>query len=222
MVANAALSLTFSTLRASPGEVVTVRTGGSGALAGIGADGPSVQVFLIDADEVNPNSSDIGVTSPGDTRLIRLGDLAINDAGNGTLRFAVPDVRGGEYTTVVHCVPCAPFSGSRELLATGLGGRGGARGRRVLRRRAESRTADVHREAGGSRRAAAPERRDVSTDVGARGVRAQPRARPVRQGCLGRGVTAEARVGLLPLIEHRSLGSAFGNDARASTRVLSR
>ena len=119
VVANAALSLTFSTLRASPGEVVTVRTGGSGALAGIGADGPSVQVFLIDADEVNPNSSDIGVTSPGDTRLIRLGDLAINDAGNGTLRFAVPDVRGGEYTTVVHCVPCAPFSGSRELLATG-------------------------------------------------------------------------------------------------------
>ena len=119
VVANAALSLTFSTLRASPGEVVTVRTGGSGALAGIGADGPSVQVFLIDADEVNPNSSDIGVTSPGDTRLIRLGDLAINDAGNGTLRFAVPDVRGGEYTTVVHCVPCAPFSGSRELLAPG-------------------------------------------------------------------------------------------------------
>ena len=119
VVANAALSLTFSTLRASPGEVVTVRTGGAGALAGIGADGPSVQVFLIDADEVNPNSSDIGVTSPGDTRLIRLGDLAINDAGNGTLRFAVPDVRGGEYTTVVHCVPCAPFSGSRELLATG-------------------------------------------------------------------------------------------------------
>lgn len=119
VAANAALSLTFSTLRASPGEVVTVRSGGSGALAGIGGDGPPVQVFLIDADEVNPNSPDIGVTSPGDTRLIRLGELAVNAEGNGILRFAVPDVRGGEYTTVVHCVPCAPFSGGRELLATG-------------------------------------------------------------------------------------------------------
>ncbi|MGH3072539.1 MAG: hypothetical protein ACRDNB_09775 [Gaiellaceae bacterium] len=119
VAANAALSLTFSTLRASPGDVVTVRTGGSGALAGIGGDGPPVQVFLIDADEVNPNSLDIGVTSPGDTRLIRLGELAVNAEGNGILRFAVPDVRGGEYTTVVHCVPCAPFSGGRELLATG-------------------------------------------------------------------------------------------------------
>ena len=38
VAANAAVSLTFSTLRASPGEVVTVRTGGSGASTS-GSDG---------------------------------------------------------------------------------------------------------------------------------------------------------------------------------------
>jgi hypothetical protein len=119
VAASAALSLTFSTTRAPPGAVVTVRTGGSGALAGIRTSGSPLRVFLIQADEVNPNSPDIGVTSPGDSRLIRVGDLTVDADGNGTLRFTVPNVPGGEYTTVIHCIPCAPFSGGRELLATG-------------------------------------------------------------------------------------------------------
>lgn len=118
VAADAALSLTFSTLRASPGEVVTVRTGGSGALFGV-VEGPQPQVFLIDADDVSPNSPDLGVTSPDDRRLIALGELTVDQQGNGTLRFAVPEIPSGEYTTVIYCVPCAPFSGGRELLATG-------------------------------------------------------------------------------------------------------
>lgn len=117
--ASAALALTFSTTRAPPGEIVTVRTGGSGALAGIRPGGSPLRVFLIRAGEVNPNSPDIGLTSPGDSRLIRLGDLTVDTEGNGTLRFTVPSVPGGNYTTVIHCIPCAPFSGGRELLATG-------------------------------------------------------------------------------------------------------
>lgn len=119
VAASAALSLTFSTTRSLPGAVVTIRTGGSGALAGIGTGESPLRVFFIKADEVDPNSPDIGVTSPGDDRLIRLGDLTVDPEGNGTLRFTVPDVPGGEYTTVIHCIPCAPFSGGRELLATG-------------------------------------------------------------------------------------------------------
>ena len=119
VAADAALSLTFSTLRAPPGEVVTVRTGGSGALAGIDSDRPSPQVFLIDADDVNPNSPDLGLTSPGDRRLIALGELTVDGEGNGSLRFAVPEIPSGEYTTVIYCAPCAPFSGGRKLLATG-------------------------------------------------------------------------------------------------------
>lgn len=118
VAADAALSLSFSTLRAPAGEVVTVRTGGSGALLGV-AEGPPPQVFLIDADDVNPNSPDIGVTSPGDRRLIALGELTVDQQGNGTLRFAVPEIPSGEYTTVIYCAPCAPFSGGRELLAAG-------------------------------------------------------------------------------------------------------
>jgi hypothetical protein len=119
VAANAALSLTFSTTRAAPGAIVYVQTGGSGALAGIPTGGPPLRVFLIPADEVSPNSPDIGVTWPGDSRLIGLGDLTVDGRGNGTLLFIVPDVPGGEYTTVTHCAACAPFSGGRELLATG-------------------------------------------------------------------------------------------------------
>ena len=118
VAADAALSLAFSTLRAPPGEVVAVRTGGSGALLGV-AEGPPPQVFLIGADDVNPNSPDVGVTSPDDRRLIALGELKVDQQGNGTLRFAVPEIPSGEYTTVTYCAPCAPFSGGRELLATG-------------------------------------------------------------------------------------------------------
>lgn len=48
-----------------------------------------------------------------------LGELTVDAAGNGELRFTVPDMPAGDYTTLTHCVPCAPFSAGRELLPTG-------------------------------------------------------------------------------------------------------
>ena len=119
VTASAALFLTFSTTRAAPGTVVTARTGGSGALAGVRSSGRPLRVFLISADELDRNAPDIGVTSPADTRLIPIGDLRVDAEGNGTLRFTVPEIPSGEYTTVIHCVPCAASSGGREFLATG-------------------------------------------------------------------------------------------------------
>lgn len=111
--ARAALFLTFSTTRAAPGTVVTARTGGAGALANIPPGSPSLRVFLAPSDEAD------AITSPDDARLVFLGRLRVDEEGNGRLRFVVPDVPGGAYTTLTHCVPCAPFSAGHELLPTG-------------------------------------------------------------------------------------------------------
>jgi hypothetical protein len=35
------------------------------------------------------------------------------------LRFTVPDVRPGRYTTITQCLPCAAFSGGAEMAPTG-------------------------------------------------------------------------------------------------------
>ena len=39
--------------------------------------------------------------------------------GNGFLRFTVPDIPAGDYTTFTHCVRCAFGSAGEELFATG-------------------------------------------------------------------------------------------------------
>lgn len=109
----AALFLTFSTTRATPGAVVSVRTGGNGALPSIPEGSPPLRVFLTPADEADT------ITSPRDSRLRLLGRLRVDEEGNGRLRFIVPDVAPGEYTTLTHCVPCAPFSAGRALLPPG-------------------------------------------------------------------------------------------------------
>jgi hypothetical protein len=117
--ASAALLLRFSTTRAAPGATVTLETGGRGALSSIAPGAPPLRVFLIRADEVDLRSPDLGVSSPDDSRLIPLGELTVDAEGNGELRFTVPDVPAGNYTTLTHCVPCAPSSAGRELLPTG-------------------------------------------------------------------------------------------------------
>lgn len=117
--ASAALWLTFSTTRAGPGTTVTAMTVGSGAFTNVPPGSPALRVFLIRADQVDIRADQIGVTSPDDKRLIPLGELTVDVEGNGELRFTVPDVPAGNYTTLTHCVPCARFSAGRELLPTG-------------------------------------------------------------------------------------------------------
>lgn len=59
------------------------------------------------------------IASVNDDRLVLLGRLRIDESGNGFLRFVVPDVPPGDYTTLTHCGPCAASSGGRKLLPTG-------------------------------------------------------------------------------------------------------
>jgi hypothetical protein len=111
--ASAALYLLFSTTRAPPGSLVTVRTAGEGALPDIPSGSPPLRVFLAPVDAAEQ------IQSPEDERLVLLGRLRVDREGNGNLQFRVPDVAPGEYVTLAHCVPCAPFSVGRELVPTG-------------------------------------------------------------------------------------------------------
>ena len=111
--APAALFLTFSTTHAKPGTAVTVRTGGKGALANLKAAASPLRVFLAPAGDAN------AITSPKDDRLVAVGRLRIDKHGDGHLRFIVPDLPPGQYTTFTLCVPCAPSSAGRTLAPTG-------------------------------------------------------------------------------------------------------
>jgi hypothetical protein len=114
--AHAALALVFSKTTVEPGEVVRVRTGGQGALAQIPRN-PPLRVFLarkVDEDDIQ---------SPRDPRLRLLGRLVADRNGNGHLRFAVPNLRPGDYTTLIHCVQCARYSNGRAILPGGPWGR---------------------------------------------------------------------------------------------------
>lgn len=106
-----ALFLTFSGAQAEPGAVVIVQTGGRGALPNVLAS-ETLRVFLAPVSEAD------AITSPDDRRLVLLGRLRIDDDGNGFLRFVVPDVPVGDYTTFTHCARCASGSAGAELLAT--------------------------------------------------------------------------------------------------------
>ena len=109
----AALFLEFSRSQAAPGTVVSVHTGGKGALSPIRSPVTPLRVFLVPADQA------AAITSPEDGRLILLGDLLVDERGDGRLQFVVPDVPAGDYTTMTHCVPCAEFSAGRRLIPTG-------------------------------------------------------------------------------------------------------
>lgn len=119
--ASASLFFTFSRTSGAPGVAVTVRT--NGAITVLPARYPPLRVFLgreEDLEWITFMRQDEGeITSPDDGRLILLGHLTVDAEGNGELRFTVPDVPPGHYRTVIHCVPCAPYSAGRELLPTG-------------------------------------------------------------------------------------------------------
>jgi hypothetical protein len=111
--ASGALFLTFSSTKAEPGEVVIAHTAGNGALARIPKSSPPLRVFLVPVDEADR------IVSPSDNRLVALGRLRVDRKGDGSLRFTVPDVTPGNYTTLTYCVPCAPFSGGARWAPTG-------------------------------------------------------------------------------------------------------
>jgi hypothetical protein len=111
--ASGALFLRFSPTRADAGEVVIAHTAGKGALANIPKGSPPLRVFLVPASEADR------IASPSDGRLLALGRLQVDPSGDGSLRFTVPDVAPGSYTTLTYCAPCAAFSGGRTMAPTG-------------------------------------------------------------------------------------------------------
>lgn len=98
---QAALFLILDPLSGPPGSHVSGRTGGEGAF--------SSQVDPLTSYLVASASAGL-VTSPDDTRLIEIGQLVVDPAGNGRLTFVVPRIDPGGYVVVVHCPSCAPFS----------------------------------------------------------------------------------------------------------------
>jgi len=88
-----------------------VRTAGTGALAG--ARRQPVRVFLA------PNAEAAQIRSTRDRRLAMLGRLRVDRNGNGRLRFVTPNVRPGDYSTLMHCPECARHSNGQTLFQTG-------------------------------------------------------------------------------------------------------
>ena len=108
-VASAAIWLVFKPRAAAPHALVTARTAGRGALLQLRRSGAlkahPLRVYLAPASAPR--------------RLVGVGGLRVDRAGNGRLRFAVPNVPAGNYSAFVRCVPCAPYSGGRTLLRSG-------------------------------------------------------------------------------------------------------
>jgi len=100
--ARAALFMEFDPPRGRPGTVVKGRTAGDGALA------------------VGPGRAFPVVLDPFATKdRIPIGHVIVDERGNGTLRFEVPDVPGGKYTVLMSCMPCAPYSAGRTEVPIG-------------------------------------------------------------------------------------------------------
>lgn len=110
--ASAAIWLVFSRVSAEPGESVTVRTPGRGALTRA-REGPAPRVFMA------PKADEGTIRSVRDRRLVPLGRLVVDRKGNGRLRFAVPNLAPGAYTTFIHCPRCKRGAGGRALLPAG-------------------------------------------------------------------------------------------------------
>jgi hypothetical protein len=76
-----------------------------------------VRVFLA----ARADAASIG--SVRDPRLTPVGALHVDRRGRGELRFSVPNVAPGDYTTFLQCVPCRPGSGTRALVPSGRSAR---------------------------------------------------------------------------------------------------
>ena len=108
--ASAALWLVLEPARAAPGTVVAGRTPGTGALRN--ARERSLPAFLVPASLVSV-VSDGGPDHPA---LVPIGLLRVDDDGDGTLRFRVPDAPPGPYAIVVRCPACALYSAGRVIV----------------------------------------------------------------------------------------------------------
>jgi hypothetical protein len=109
-MAGASLFLIFDRASGPPGTVVHVMTGGEGACV---VCPPRMPLFFAHASTAD------GITAPDDSRLVRVGELIVDEDGNGSGVLTVPDVPIGRYMAMTFCEPCAPDSAGRSVLPLG-------------------------------------------------------------------------------------------------------
>jgi hypothetical protein len=100
-VASASLFLVLTESRGPAGTVVRGHTGGNHAFA---QQVPPLPTSFVDQATAE------SVVSPDDVRLIRVGELVVDAAGNGTITFVVPSLPPGPYALMVYCPSCAQYS----------------------------------------------------------------------------------------------------------------
>lgn len=110
-VATASLYLALTPSGGPSGIVVRGETIGSGA--GPLARNKRLPLYLI------PNAAANDVHDSSDNRLIRVGELVVNDVGDGSTSFTIPAVSPGPYAVMVYCEPCAPASAGSTMLLVG-------------------------------------------------------------------------------------------------------
>jgi hypothetical protein len=109
-IAGASLFLIFDRASGTPGMVVHVTTGGKGACTVCPRRMPLFFAYASIAD---------GITARDDSRLVPVGELIVDEDGNGSGMLTVPDVPTGRYVAMTFCEPCAPDSAGRSLLPLG-------------------------------------------------------------------------------------------------------
>jgi hypothetical protein len=102
----AALFLILEPTSGPPGSEVTGRTGGEGAF--------STPVLPLSTYLVAETAA-ASVSNPADPRLVPIGELVVDAAGNGAIVFHVPPVEPGGYVVMVFCPSCADFSGGQAM-----------------------------------------------------------------------------------------------------------
>lgn len=112
--AGAGLSLRFDKRSARPGELVTVRSAGEGALGtprSLSRHKPGETSIV---GYLAPNESAGKITSATDPRLVEVGRFVDDGHGNASLTFRLPEIAPGSYTMAVLCPPCASYSTTGE------------------------------------------------------------------------------------------------------------
>ena len=104
--AHASLWLELSRNRGKPGQLVVGHTIGQGAL--ITSAGSSLPLFLSSSQQPSTKSD-----------LISVGELVVNEKGNGSTRFRIPQTSSGHYTILVECIPCRFSSAGQKILPVG-------------------------------------------------------------------------------------------------------
>lgn len=115
-----ALWLELEPSAATPGSVVTGRTGGEGAFQS--GSGQTFDLFLFSGElsERIWTANEDGVSElPEDppAEAIPLAELEVDSDGNRFTEFVVPSVAAGKYAVVLHCFGCGVRPGPLAFMA---------------------------------------------------------------------------------------------------------